>query len=240
MSDVADPLAPPPRRRWLRFSLASLLWAVVLVSLLVTNVLMGIRLRRAESENQELRREFGVFTIKDPQKINVLGVRTHEQWGYCWRIYLPPLPPGCCYFLCTANREIPATGLPKKWTRQGLDGGKGLVYAGIKRKADDHATSYIEYHTERGDRLYNTDVPTPDWTQGGWNLGSDVVLAGNTVVGSPGKPLVLMRLRVSDDSGPSTPPCDGFMVWIETYHHTPGGRAPSVSASTSPPETSTP
>ena len=214
-SEPMPALAPAVPRRWLRFSLASLLWAVTVVSLLVTTVVMGIRLRQAERENQKFRDEFGVLAIQDSRKINVLGVRTHESLEYCWRIYLPP---GYKYWIWTADSGIPASGLPKEKSGSELSGGTWLVFAGINRKPDGPATSYVECHldSEHGGTSGQRHVLAPDWTKGTSGTSSDGVGAGESAVLDPDQPATLVRLQVVPQSGSVlTAPCDGFMIWIE-------------------------
>lgn len=218
MPEQSEPLLSPPR--WLRFSLASLLWAVVLVSLLVTTVMMGIRLRRAEREVEKLRSELGQLTIQDPQKIHAIGIRSHDSLEFCWRIHLPP---GRQFCIREAQNGIPMVGLPAESGTISVTGeGEAVLFAGVKRKSGEPAASYLQYEKGLGPSLGATLAP--DWTkENSWSQDSHLVGPGSTVVFEPNQPAVLLRMRVK--SGPGsvpTTPCEGLMVWIEPIPTTGG------------------
>jgi hypothetical protein len=86
--------APRPRRRWLQFSLRSMLVLVVLASIGFSLWTSNERLkenRRLRSENKQLRDQLGIITIEeeDKHKIHAIEMPTKEVDHWKWRVYIP-------------------------------------------------------------------------------------------------------------------------------------------------------
>jgi hypothetical protein len=79
----------PSRRFRFRFSLATLMFSVTLIIVLVALTTTSLRYHQAMEELLKLRGESGYLTISDPAKIHVIGVRKLEEMKWQWRIYAP-------------------------------------------------------------------------------------------------------------------------------------------------------
>lgn len=214
MPDVPQPLAetPPPRRR-LRFSLASLLWMVTVVSLLLTTILMGLKLHRFQREVDKYRSEQGYLTIRDPSKVHAIGIRTHESYAYCWRVYLPP---GRKYRLRAAFREIPGTGFPKDCLQNHeLPGGESPILAGVKAKPGEPPLGYVECP---GGHFF---TPLENWAEGSQvGVIPECIGPESTMGFEADRPIVLVRSQYADTTAKTiefipSKGYDGIMIWID-------------------------
>ena len=69
----AESQATQPSKR-LRFSVAQMLGFILITALLISNVLLVLRIRDAERELAQLRREQGKLVVDDPDQMNVIEV----------------------------------------------------------------------------------------------------------------------------------------------------------------------
>jgi hypothetical protein len=100
------------RSKRLRFSLGQLLGFMLLNALLISNLLLVQRVRDAERELSQLRREQGKLVVDDPDQMSIIQVpRPELDWrkNWSWRVYAPP---GTKIDICFCSRLIRAEGLP--------------------------------------------------------------------------------------------------------------------------------
>lgn len=89
-----DPASPPARRRWLQFSLRSMLILMVLAAIGFSLWTSKQRLednRRLQGEIKRLKSELGELTIEEGQegKIHAIGIPALESFTWSWRVYIP-------------------------------------------------------------------------------------------------------------------------------------------------------
>lgn len=217
-----------------RFSLGQLLGFMLLIALLISNLLLGQRVRDAERELAQLRREQGKLVVDAPDQMNIIQVpRPELDWrkNWSWRVFAPP---GTKFDLCFSNRLIPAEGLPDEKTAYwrdtidsedfigSLPNGK-LLTVSIGKRTDKGKTKSVLHLTDGDSKFsYPLQHDVDDDRAGG----TDVAAHDGQETSELGKPLVLIRQRlgIPDDSMPGQArsyripvqqPLDGFMLWLE-------------------------
>jgi hypothetical protein len=214
-------------KRRLQFSLATLLWLVVVASLGAalgrTKWLMDQQareLQQVRAELQKYRDEAGYVTVSDPRQMHAIQVFTPARNQWRWRVYLPP---GCRYHLCHATANIPPTGNPSMETWQLLDPGETIVHASIEQGPSGEQTFWLR--TPKGSAGTGISKQNQGWITGAVGSTSTGVSIGGTQSVPPDKPLELLRLRanvVNPADGQSqlpTGPGPGLMIWIEQERH---------------------
>ena len=219
----------------LRFSLGQLLGFMVLTALLISNLLLVRRVRDAERELSQLRREQGKLVVDDPSQMNIIRVpRPESDWrkNWSWRAYAPP---GTKIDICFCNRLIPEDGLPDEkdnyiWRNTmdaknfigSLPNGKLLSVSLVKKTGDGKTKSYLDFTD--GDSVFSYPL---EHDVGGNRFSTIEVAADDGKETSElGKPLVLIRQRLSILEEPKPGQArsaripiqqslEGFMLWLE-------------------------
>ena len=223
------------RVKGLRFSLSQLLGFMLLIALLVSNLLLIQRVRDSERELTQLRREQGKLVVDDPGQMNIIPVPGPQlDWrrNWSWRVYAPP---GTKIDICFCNRLIPADGLPDDkanyiWRNTmdaedfigSLPNGKLLSVSLVKKSKNGTTKSYLDFTD--GDSIFS--YPLEHDVDANRASTTDVAAADGQKTSELGKPLVLLRHRLSIQEEP-TPngttseripfqqPLEGFMLWLE-------------------------
>jgi hypothetical protein len=198
--------------RW-QFSLRGLMLFVLLVAMGMALFTTGWKLRRAEKELADYRREYGILNVENPAMLCAVARWTPEPGQWRWQVHFPPGR----YDVCYATAGIQADGFPKPV------GGFTSDFTG-----DVTVSAVIVKGPKSGQWMWNinaggvspsygvTDAvvnPVTSSTGGVlWNQEPAVV--------SPQTPVVLLRRRVGikQKNGSSsfslTEPSDGLMLWI--------------------------
>jgi len=211
----------------IRFSLKTLFVVLLVGTLAASHVFTSYRLKQTHDENVKLRTELGYLTIEDRSKVHVVGLATHEDLTWQWRVYVPE---GARLVLKTATHKIPEYGLPATSdVRAALPPGEHLVTAAVHR--DREGRWQLQLST--GGSYSPTPFPdaTAKWLDDKasilcWSAG-----AGGTETKHAEKPLRLLRVLSQahlppgvspvwrfDDPPPRGKPSrsgDGLMIWID-------------------------
>lgn len=224
----------PPRPLRLRFSLATLIFVATLICLLVALWATWLKLRNTEAQfleakvqNEEYRHELGYLTISDPERVHAVAIRTPGSLRWQWRVYLPK---DRRFKMRLITGGVPQHGIPEPGTTSGATStllpGELLLDAAVQQ---DRQGEWVLWIDKQGGTL-TIGIPQTGrpWIEEemGWSL--DAAAPGEARSVDPGKPMVLLRLRVHDVveekqaaggvtrmSQESSKPCDGLMIWIE-------------------------
>ncbi len=173
----------------------------------------GWKLRRAERELADYRREYGILNVENPAMLCAVARWTPEPGQWRWQVHFPPGR----YEVCYATAGIKEEGLPKPmgWFTSDLSGDVNVSAAFLTDPKSGKWVCRIDAggmgtSPDVADALVN---PTTSSTSGvQWNHEPAVV--------SSKTPLVLLRRRVGkrNKNGSSSivalEPTDGLMIWI--------------------------
>jgi len=205
-------------RRWLpRFSLLTLVLLTLLAGLSV--LLYTARREHVKAlavaeayraENRELRDRFGIFDVTDASKTHVRAIREPAANTWSWNVYLPTERK---YWLHLSHADIGFAGLPEKGQTHGwLDGGHFRVTA-TYQQGDDSKTRIVIMRDDQ--KSLQLDFSADKW------MASSTHCAGQsrTELTDPAEPLVLLRLKSGEKSGPqswssTTKPTPGILLWV--------------------------
>jgi hypothetical protein len=207
----------------IRFSLKTLLVGTLAGS----HVFTSYRSKKTHDENAKLRTELGYLTIEDRSKVHVVGLATHEDLTWQWRVYVPE---GAKLVLKTATHDIPEFGLPADWhMASGCPPGEYSLTAAVRRDREGN----WQLKVAGGGIRLRSNIPEPmtKWLDGRtatklWTAGG-----GGTETKEDGKPLRLLRLLSQAHLPPGVSPTiglndegprgkasrigDGLMIWID-------------------------
>jgi hypothetical protein len=211
----------------IRFSLKTLFVVLLIGTLAGSHMFTSYRLKQTHDENVKLRTELGYLTIEDPSKVHVVGLATHEDLTWQWRVYVPE---GARVVLKTATDHVPEYGLPEDWHMASeCPPGEYLLTAAVRRDREGN----WQLKVAGGGIRLRSNIPEPMtkwlddraatkfWTAGG----------GGTETKEDGKPLRLLRLLSQAHLPPGVSPTndlndegprgkvsrigDGLMIWID-------------------------
>lgn len=237
--DSCDPtqVGRAPRSRWprLRYSLATLILLATIVCLLVALWTTSRRFRQAtleaetlRAEIQKYREEMGYLTISDPSKVHAIGVPAHGNFKWQWRVYQPE---NRRFRIHVVTGGVPKAGVPAPGTSSGsasmIESGELLLYAAVEKDHRGNWVFCVEEGNSGGASQTGIHQTHEQWLERGVGWSTEQVRPGRTQAFEPGRPIVLLRLRVyesvenAEDGQTSTSfrepdePCDGLMVWID-------------------------
>jgi hypothetical protein len=87
-NSTAPPAPAKPRRR-LRFSLMTLMLIAAVVCLGVSHLRTSWMLHRANADLRRYRWEAGDLHMTDKSQVHVVGIETHAELAWRWRVFLP-------------------------------------------------------------------------------------------------------------------------------------------------------
>ncbi len=215
------PPREPNRRsvgRW-QFSLSGLLLFVLLVAMGFSLFLTERRLRQANAELAEYRREYGILKVENPTVLQAIALWTGEPNHWRWRVYVPRGN----YDVCYATTGIPVNGLPTPTNACGFLDSQRLadpvdislaVYKDPKNDVWKYAISTQSANGSGGENYVDMSVAPADECNSEWIGG--VNRADGPVIVSADEPLVLLR-KLTLRKGVCTigpKDNDGLMLWI--------------------------
>ncbi len=196
--------------RW-QFSLRGLMLFVLLAAMGMSLFATGCRLRRAERELEQYRREYGILNVDNPAMLSAVARWMPDVGQWRWQVHFPPGR----YDVCYATKGIPPSGFPKSaggFTRD-FSGDVNVSAALLKDPKSGKWVCNFVIGPASGSRDVPDCVVNPvTWTTDGvlWNKEPAAV--------SPQTPLVLLRRRIGiqqkDGSLPIPPSANGLLIWI--------------------------
>jgi hypothetical protein len=205
--------------RW-QFSLRSLMLFVLLVAMGVALFTTGWKLRRAEKELEEYRREYGILKVEHPAMLHAVARWTPEPGQWRWKVHFPPGR----YDVCYATKGLRGDGFPKPSGGFTTDfsGEVSLSAAFIKELTSGKWVCCIDAGSVSVSPYVPEAVVNPrSWSKAGvlWNQKPAVV--------SPEERVVLLRRQIGakQKNGSFTipNPADGLMIWIRRVGKPTGG-----------------
>jgi hypothetical protein len=202
-----DPVQTPPRHFLPRFSLLTVLLSTAIAAKALVIALFWHEIGPLRTEVRQLRNEVGKLTIDDPAKPTVILVHPNAPFTWKWRIWVPAAHS---YRVRWCDAEIPRTGFPTAANGMlALDGPREYVVT-YRIQDDGWSTLDAAGETVRGNQ--QKWVAWPSRSIEGESVDE------RTETYDLGKPIVLIRMRVSNQNGSvltMADPADGFMIWLE-------------------------
>jgi len=93
-----------------RFTIRDVLWLMVVVALVVSQIVMMRKLSEAHAEVETVRKQFGFIRPEDPNRIYIARIGGDIGTPDQYRMHIPP---GHRFLLHIADTEIPDTGYPE-------------------------------------------------------------------------------------------------------------------------------
>ena len=217
-----EPAAVKPRRRWLQFSLRSMLILVVLAAIGFSLWTSKQRLednRRLQAEIKRLKSELGELTIEEGQEgeVHVIGIPAIESFTWKWRVYIPEgrkprLTASQGKFLMT-SKTADVGSSSTSW----LEAGEQIITVGLRRDHKDQWTWIVKRNS--GGSTFGVSKELAKLIEDG-NYGSTTSSVSNSLkVVEPGTQLELLRHQMESNKGSSTnkpnAPRDGILIWID-------------------------
>jgi hypothetical protein len=202
-----DPVQTRPRHFLPQFSLLTVLLLTAIAAMALVIALFWHEIGPLRTEVRQLRNEVGKLTIDDTAKPAVILVHSNTPFTWKWRIWVPA---GHSYRVRWCDAAIPRIGFPTAANGTlALDGPREYVVT-YRIQDDGWSTLDAAGETVRGNQ--QNWVAWPSRSIEGESVDE------RTETYDLGKPIVLIRMRVSNQNG-SVPtmadPADGFMIWIE-------------------------
>jgi hypothetical protein len=211
----------PVRRRWLQFSLRSMLVLVVLAAIGFSLWTSNERLkenRRLQEEIKRLKSELGELTIEEGQegKVHAIGIPTIESFTWKWRVYVPegrkPRLIASQGMLPTTGRDANIGSSSTSW----LEAGEQIITVGLRRDHKDQWTWIIKRNS--GGSTFGVSKELAKLIEDG-NYGSSTSSVGNSLkVVEPGTQIELLRHQMESNKNPVKKPSklkDGILIWID-------------------------
>lgn len=198
--------------RW-QFSLRGLMLFILLVMMGLALCTTAVRLRRAETELDEYRREYGILKVDNPAMLYAVARWTPEPDQWRWQVHFPPGR----YDVCAVMGGIEEYRIPKNCRTLTADFNGDQKVSVVLFQADSKGGP-LKCRIEAGPWSSVVEVPNslknpPVWSDGGiqWKDAPTIV--------APDEPVVLLRRRIGvrQKNGSTTlglGPSDGLMLWI--------------------------
>ncbi len=194
----------------MRFSLKTLIIAVLLVCLGLSLWTVSQQLRTVTSELRSHRNELGHLSVTDATKINFISVPQHEDMKWRWRVRLPS---GRKYNLCFNTINIAEEGFPEPSCTFFLDGGDEFTVTVVCHRDPRDDWNVTAMTTSGHSQDLGFLGPTHlSWFEGRSTCRYSVNGKGQTTSVDPHGPADLLRLRIKDSN--DVPTDDGILVWI--------------------------
>jgi hypothetical protein len=195
-----------------------LLLFVLLVAMGLSLFITARRLRQAEAELAEYRREYGILRVENPTKLQAIALWTGEPNHWRWRVYLPQGK----YQISYTTTGIPVNDLPTAhggWDvdSQNLADPVDISLAAYKDPKDGVWRYAVSSQSPRGDGEEDyVDMSAAPADEGNSECIGGVDRANGPVVVSPDKPLILLRKLTSRKGVNVISPKSnaGLMLWI--------------------------
>jgi hypothetical protein len=148
----------------------------------------GLERRQLAATYDRLARVTGDLAITDPSKAHLLALETGEPLHFAWRVYLPPN--------YNVRLRSGLGGQSSSWSSGSIE-----FIARVRIRQTDRGPLEIYTRFSGGSSLMSIGGPKlAELLRGRWN---DVIVeqvgAGGLTALEPGKPAVLLRLKLPDD-----------------------------------------
>lgn len=170
------------------------------------------RLHDVMTELEKCRNEAGHLTISNREEVHAIGVQVTGALEWKWRVYLPANRE---YRLHLATGEVPKAGAPGPGEAVGAytplhRSGEFLILAKVEK---NHRGRWV-LAVSTPDRKLSSPFQNDAWVERSSRTVSEIK-PGKTRSVAPGKPMVLLRLRVDQEGSAPETPCDGLMISIQ-------------------------
>jgi hypothetical protein len=198
--------------RW-QFSLRGLMLFMLLAAMGIALFTTGLKLRRAERELADYRREYGLLKVENPAMLCAVARWMPDVGQWRWQVHFPPGR----YDVCYATADIRDSGFPKPTGgfTEDLSGEATISAALLKDPKTGKWVCNFVIGPMSGSRDVPEAVANPSISSTAgvkWNQEPAIV--------SPQMPLALLRRRIGMDHKNTSPsisqsgPSDGLMIWI--------------------------
>ena len=202
-----------------RFSLRTLFLVLLFGCLAASNIFTSYRWKQVREENTALRKEVGYLIVEDPNKLNVVAVKTLDDMTWRWRVHVPD---GSRPQLRFYWQEIPVNGFSPEFAATNLPPGDYPLTATIRRNRFDEWTLLVGFGN--GSSTTAIDQRFAGWLEkqsgpSGWSMsqaGTD-----GTEVHALDEKFTLLRVRAmvpsADGKHASTTdkPSGGILIWVD-------------------------
>jgi hypothetical protein len=195
--------------RRLQFSLGRLLMATTLVTLVASHVYTSWQLKQAREKMASMATELGYLTISDPNRLNVIALKTFDEMTWRWRVHVPE---GRQYAVCSATSKIPFVGLPNGRLETTLDPGEYVVTVAVR--ADGLGKWKLTIAQPQTSIRTTIDQEDARWLLNCPGYTTEQAGASGTEAADDDKPFVLVRLNVSSNRPAPDRVTDGILIWI--------------------------
>jgi hypothetical protein len=208
----------PPRRRWLQFSLRSMLVLIVLAAIafsLWTSNQQRKEIQRLQAEVKRLKNEVGEIVVEEGEehKLHAVALPALEDNTWKWRVHVPA---GRNFTVAAASGVTPPSGEAQATStfRSELSAGEQTITVALRRNEEGIWRWIMRTDLGMGQLQVSSESKMNGRKSSFWS-GVSV----NTVAAEPGKRIELLRHRTffSDDPKTSTGhdgPGDGILVMI--------------------------
>lgn len=193
-----------------RISLLSALLLMTIVGLTIVCMQLWQEVAPLRAEVRRLRDEVGYLLVDDPTKVHAIRVDTRDELLWKWRVWVPQ---GSVYVVSSQADGVPKEGFPE---------GSGAIWI---REPGEHTIEYRIDRDRRNDESYGKMIAgggsvghnMQSWVNWGSRISTTGGVPTSTRSFEPGKPIELIRHRVSQASrsDPMEDPSAGFMIWME-------------------------
>lgn len=202
-----------------RFSLKTFFLVLLFGSLVASNLFTSYRWKQAREENTALRKEVGYLNVEDPDKLNLVAVKTLDDLTWRWRVHVPE---GSRPQIRLSGQEIPLNGFSASYSGTTLPPGDYLLTAAVRRNRFDEWTLTLGYGNSSS--TTSIDPRFAGWLEkqsgpSGWST-SQAGTSG-AEMHALDETFTLLRVRAmvpsADGKSASTTdqPSGGVLIWVE-------------------------
>ena len=202
-----------------RFSLKTFFLVLLFGSLAASNLFTSYRWKQAREENTALRKEVGYLNVEDPDKLNLVAVKTLDDLTWRWRVHVPK---GSRPQIRISGQAIPLNGFSASYSGTTLPPGDYLLTAAVRPNRFNEWTLTLGY--DNGSSTTSIAPPCAGWLEkqsraSGWSTSQ--AGTNGTEVHPLDETFTLLRVRAmvpsADGTSASTTaqPSDGILIWIE-------------------------
>lgn len=197
-----------------RFSLKQLLAWTSIAGLLLANLVLAYRLRRAEDELSLLRKESGYLVVNEPDKIQLIAAPALGRHQWRWRLHAPP---GLRFEYGVQFGDVPAKGVPDSRFTQNLQlaaSPSGTLLT-LEAARDAEGQMHLAFRGADFGYFSPTDKPLDEWLNGSSLV--HTAGTGGQETYEIGEPIILRRSRMmkSDDPLSVEKVAEyGYIVWL--------------------------